>query len=448
LGAFIAWAIHSWGGVPIAAAVGILSGATTNTPSLGAAQQALQTLPGLAENSASLPGLGYAVTYPFGILGIILAMLLVRALFQVKIKQEEESFHKQQTRRHPKVSALNLCVTNPNLAGVAIKDIPGLENSGVVISRLEQNGVAQVARDESVLQVGNTLLAVGSQKEIEKLRVVVGAESHLDLRAHSGNVNVRRIVLTSKNVFGRSLEDLDLEAQHGVRFTRISRAEVDLPNPAVIRLQAGDTLTVVGEDDALQKVEKILGNSMKDLNQAHVLPVFIGIVLGIILGSIPVLLPGMPAPVKLGLAGGPLVVAILLSYMGRVGPLAWHMPPNANFLLREIGIVLFLACVGLKAGGSFVETLLKGDGLYWMTCGAAITLIPLVVVGIVGRAVLKINYLTLCGVLAGSMTDPPALAFANATTTTEAPAVSYATVYPLTMLLRVVCAQVLVLCFS
>jgi putative transport protein len=259
---------------------------------------------------------------------------------------------------------------------------------------------------------------------------------------------VRRLIVTRKEAIGRTLADLGLGPLNNVRFTRLSRTEVDLPDPVNRRLQAGDTLTVVGEEPDLDKVAKILGDSMKDLNHPQIIPVFVGIALGVLAGSIPFFLPGIPAPVKLGLAGGPLVLAILLSYIGRIGPLVWYMPMNANFLLREIGIVMFLAVVGLKSGGHFLETLLAGDGFLWMATGAGITLLPLLIAGVVATALLRLNYLTTVGVLAGSMTDPPALAFANSLTATAAPSVSYASVYPLTMLLRVVCAQLLVLVFA
>ncbi|MCE9614013.1 MAG: putative transporter [Lentisphaerae bacterium] len=448
IGAGITLLIHHYAHVPMAAAVGILTGATTNTPSLGAAQQALKSLPTFTEDLARLPGLGYAVTYPFGIIGIILAMLIIRFVFRIRVHQEEESFQRLHARHHAPLAAQNLRVTNPNLRGLRLDSIPGLRDSGVVISRVEHDGTVRVGLDDTLLQPGDTVLAVGPPAGIEQLRIVMGELSPLDLRALSGRVQVRRFVVTNKHAVGKSIEDLDLEEIYGVRFTRVSRADVDLPNPGGIRLQAGDSVTAVGEEDALAKVEKTLGNSLKDLNEPNVIPVFVGIALGIVVGSIPLVFPGIPAPLKLGLAGGPLVVAILLSYIGRVGPLVWHMQPHTNFLLRELGIVLFLACVGLKAGGQFVHTLLAGDGLWWMAAGAVITLVPLLVVGLIGRIVLRTNYLTLCGVLAGSMTDPPALAFANSVTTSEAPAVSYATVYPLTMLLRVVCAQILVLTCS
>lgn len=445
LGVGIALASVKWGGIAMPAAVGIFAGATTNTPSLGAAQQALQTLPPGIPGVNGLPGLGYAVAYPFGVIGIIASMLLVRFFFKIRMIDEEDLFREKQAQDHPKVMAFNLVVTNPGLAGVRLGNVPGIQDAGIVVSRIEQEGVTHLADDGVVLNLGNTLTVVGAQRDIERLKVIVGGESKLDLRETTTALEVQPIILTNKEMVGRSVADLDLENRFGVRFTRINRAEVEFPDPRDLRLLAGDVLVAVGGPGSLKKVSAILGNSVKDLNQTQVVSVFIGIVLGTILGSIPFPVPGMPAPLKLGLAGGPLLVAILLSYWGRIGPFVWHMPQNANILLREIGIVLFLACVGLKAGGNFVETILEGEGLYWMVWGAVITLVPLLLVGFAGRKIFRINYLTLSGVLAGSMTDPPALAFANAATVTEAPALSYSTVYPLSMLLRVMAAQILVL---
>jgi len=447
-GALIALAINKIGGVDIAAAVGLFSGATTNTPSLGAAQEAIKSLASFTPEMAAIPGLAYAVAYPFGIVGIILSMLFIRGIFRIKVADEEASFARRHARTHPPLTAENLLITNPNLDGLELSQVPGMATTKVVISRIMHQGSIGVANDNTILHTGDTILAVGPQSEVDTLRIVAGQGSEHDLRANEGEVAVRRIIVTKKSMIGKSIADLGLAELYNVRFTRMSRAEVDLPNPLNLRLQAGDTLTVVGMEEDLNKVSKALGNSMKDLNHPQIVPVFVGIFLGIVLGSIPVAFPGIPAPVKLGLAGGPLVIAIILSYIGRIGPLVWYMPMNANFLLRELGIVLFLACVGLKSGGKFMETLLAGDGLYWMACGAIITVVPLMLAAIFARVFMKLNYLTIIGVLAGSMTDPPALAFANSVTKTAAPAVSYATVYPLTMLLRVIAAQVLVLVFG
>jgi putative transport protein len=254
------------------------------------------------------------------------------------------------------------------------------------------------------------------------------------------------VVVTRKEVLGKTVEELNLDSR-GVALTRISRAEIEFTPTAGFTFQFADTVLLVGEDEKIAQAAKELGNSPKSLDHPQIVPIFVGIALGVLFGSIPIALPGVPAPVKLGLAGGPLIIAIILSRLGRIGPLIYYMPLSANFMLRELGITLFLACVGLKAGDQFINTLTNGDGLQWMGLAAMITLIPILLVGLFARAIYKLNYTSICGVLAGSMTDPPALAFANVMAGSDAPSVSYATVYPLTMLLRVFVAQMLVLIF-
>jgi|DewCreStandDraft_4_1066084.scaffolds.fasta_scaffold01055_30 putative transport protein len=445
LGVLMTLVVSHFGRIDIKAAVGLYSGAVTNTPSLGAAQQALKDIPGLPDEAAKLPGLGYAIAYPFGIIGIILTMLLVRALFRVNIAQESEQIARIQRPAVPPPSNANLQVTNPNLDGLRIRDIPGLAESGVVISRILHEGKLEVAHPETVMRLGDVLHAVGPEKKLRQLQVVVGSESDVDLKEMPSSLIIRRLVVTRRAVLGKTLEELDLVGRFGVTVTRVSRAEIEFTPTRDYRLQFGDTLLAVGEEEGINRAAAEVGNSVRRLNHPEIVPIFVGIVLGVIVGSWPVEIPGMPAPVKLGLAGGPLVVAILLSRLGRVGPLVWYMPISANFILREVGIVLFLACVGLRAGDQFVATLVNGDGLRWMAWATLITLVPLLVVALVARAIYRVNYLSLCGLLAGSMTDPPALAFATNITGSDAPNVSYATVYPLVMLLRVLSAQAIVL---
>jgi putative transport protein len=445
LGVLMTLVVSHFGRIDIKAAVGLYSGAVTNTPSLGAAQQALKDIPGLPDEAAKLPGLGYAIAYPFGIIGIILTMLLVRALFRVNIAQESEQIARIQRPTVPPPSNANLQVTNPNLDGLRIRDIPGLAESGVVISRILHEGKLEVAHPETVMRLGDVLHAVGPEKKLRQLQLVVGSESDVDLKEMPSSLIIRRLVVTRRAVLGKTLEELDLVGRFGVTVTRVSRAEIEFTPTRDYRLQFGDTLLAVGEEEGINRAAAEVGNSVRRLNHPEIVPIFVGIVLGVIVGSWPVEIPGMPAPVKLGLAGGPLVVAILLSRLGRVGPLVWYMPISANFILREVGIVLFLACVGLRAGDQFVATLVNGDGLRWMAWATLITLVPLLVVALVARAIYRVNYLSLCGLLAGSMTDPPALAFATNITGSDAPNVSYATVYPLVMLLRVLSAQAIVL---
>jgi len=302
-----------------------------------------------------------------------------------------------------------------------------------------------VPQPETRLQFGDVLLAVGSPDELDKLRMVVGCESDTDLRTLPSSLTTKRLVVTRKNVLGQSLGELDFIRRYGVMISRVSRTEIEFTPTHDLRLQYGDTVLAVGEAPAIAKVAQELGDSAKALNHPLLIPVFLGIVLGVIVGSVPMSLPGVPAPVKLGLAGGPLLVAIILSRVGRIGPLVWHMPISANFMLREVGITLFLGCVGLRSGDRFLSTLTEGPGLRWMALATLITIVPLLAVALVGRIFLKTNYMTLCGLLAGSMTDPPALAFAQNITRSDSPNVAYATVYPTTMILRVLCAQLMVI---
>ena len=448
LGVAVALALRFAGGITPAALVGLLSGATTNTPSLAAAQQALkESLAGGAALAAAakLPGLGYAVTYPFGVFGTIAVMLGVRAGFRVALKREAEELERSRAAEAPPLARANLEVANPNLVGMALERVPLLAASGLVVSRIWQEGTLQVPRPDTRLRLGDVLLAVGPREDLDALRVVVGRESTLDLRSLPSAITTRRLIVTRAAATGRTLGELDFARRFSVQLTRVSRAELEMSAHPGFELQYGDTVLAVGEPGDIQKVGEELGDSPKTLNYPHLVPMFLGIALGIVVGNVPFSLPGVPAPVRLGLAGGPLVVAILLARLGRLGPLVWYMPISANYALRETGIVLFLAAVGLGAGDVFVDTLVHGDGLYWMACGAAITVVPLVAVALFARLGLGLNYLTLCGVLAGSMTDPPALAFASSVSGSEAPSLAYATVYPLTMLLRVLCAQLLVL---
>lgn len=450
LGALITVAIVYLAGIDMSVAVGLFSGGTTNTPALGAAQQALKNLtqftPEQLEQLAKNPGLGYAVAYPFGIMGIILTMGLIKGIFRVQPAAEAAEFTKQMQSNTPKLNNLNLVVTNANLDGLAIEKIPGLANSGVVLSRVLKGKEMDVATPDTVLHLGDIVHAVGPHERLKEIQIVIGKVSDVDLKSMPSHVTTRRVVVTKKSVLGKSIEELDLDA-YGVAVTRVSRAEIEFTPTPNIRLQFADTLLLVGEADAIVKAAKELGNSPKQLNHPQIVPIFVGIALGVLVGSIPFHFPNMPAAVKLGLAGGPLLIAILLSRIGRVGPLIYYMPLSANFMLRELGITLFLACVGLKAGDQFVKTLTQGDGVMWMGMAALITLIPILLVGLAARVFYKLNYTSICGVLAGSMTDPPALAFANAMTGSDAPSISYATVYPLTMLLRVLAAQLLVLIF-
>jgi putative transport protein len=443
LGAAIAAAIILGGWVGLPAGVGLLSGATTNTPSLAAAQQALKQM-GTPDGVAAVQGLAYAVAYPFGILGIILTMVLVRRVFRVDVKAEVAAAEAAHAPARPKPATRNFEVRNPNLVGRALGKVPGLAGSGVVVSRFSRGNAVEVARPETLLRLGDILHAVGPEDGLDELRVVVGADAGVDLKAMPGAITNRRLIVTRSEMFGRELGEIEAFAEHGVVVTRVTRGGIEFTATPGFRLQFGDVLMAVGEEPQIDAVAAVVGNSNQALNSPQPIPFFLGIALGVIVGSIPFVVPGLPAAVKLGLAGGPLIVAILLSRVANTGPLVWYLPTNANHMLREVGITLFLAAVGLKSGEKFMEVLLGGDGVRWLLFGALITAVPLVVVGLLARAWQKLNYAELCGLLAGSMTDPPALAFAQQTTASDAPAVAYATVYPLVMLLRVFTAQLIV----
>jgi putative transport protein len=436
--------------IDMAAAVGIFSGATTNTPSLGAAQEALKQLPGIDPARASLPALGYAVAYPFGIVGIILAMVIVRTIARINPVGEVAAFEKEQNGESEPPARMNIRVRNPNLNGLKLHEIPSKEALGVVISRIKYLGETDVsvASAETVLHVGDILLAVGSQKNLHELCLIVGAESPKDLIETPGPVSSERFVVTRKDILGKTIRELELTQRYGVTVTRAIRADVEMTAIPSLLLQFGDKLNVVGNAADIAALAPFLGNSVKDMNHTNLIAMFIGIGLGVLLGLYPFSFGNMPMPVRLGLAGGPLIVAILLSRVRRLGTMIWYMPLNANLALRELGITLFLACAGLKAGEHFLEVLLTSQGFLWMACGAVITLRPLLLAAWVGRSFMKMNFVNLCGMLSGSMTDPPALAFANAVNSSDAPSVAYATVYPLTMLLRILVAQLLIVFFA
>lgn len=427
------------------AAAGVFSGATTNTPSLGAAQQTMATLGTVSAERAALPALAYAVSYPMGIVGIIATLLILRAVFRIDPEKEAELFRAEQQRGRQPLQRMNLLVENPNLEGLSIDDVPGMRETGVTISRIRRASAKEVqaATRETVLRIGDIILAIGTAPNLRRFRVVIGQEAEADLMAAPGNITFRRVIATRTEVLGKSIGELGLDHLYGVAVTRVNRAGVEMTAVDDLRLQFGDRLQVVGNNEGLDKVGAMLGNSLKMLNETHFIPIFIGIALGVLVGLRPLDLPGLAVPMQLGMAGGTLVVAILLSRLGRIGRLVWYMPANANFAFRELGITLFLACVGLKAGAQFFDMVFSASGLTWLFAAAGVTLLPLLVVGIFSRAILKLNYMTLCGLISGSMTDPPALAFANAISKSDAPSVSYATVYPLTMLLRIAAAQTL-----
>nr|AMK08617.1 PM1071 protein [Pasteurella multocida] len=443
LGSLAVIVIHKLADVPLDIILGIYSGAVTNTPSLGAGQQILSEL-GLTQTTSTM-GMAYAMAYPFGICGILLSMWLIRLFFRIKIDDEAKNFLKESGQDKETLGSINVRVTNPNLDGLRLVDIPGFdEKRDVVCTRLKRDEHISVPQANTIIQKGDLLHLVGEMPLLRKIKLVLGEEVDVPLSSFSGDLRSDRIVVTNEKVLGKKIRALGIHQKYGVVISRLNRAGVELVPTANTALQFGDVLHVVGRSEVLNQAVSILGNAQQKLQQVQMLPVFIGIGLGVLLGSIPFHIPGFPVPLKLGLAGGPLVVALILARIGSIGKLYWFMPPSANLALREIGIVLFLAVVGLKSGGNFVDTLVNGSGLEWMLYGIFITFVPLMIVGIVARLYAKMNYLSLCGLLAGSMTDPPALAFANAIKEESgASALSYATVYPLVMFLRIISPQLL-----
>lgn len=436
--------IHKFADVPLDIILGIYSGAVTNTPSLGAGQQILSEL-GMNSTTETM-GMAYAMAYPFGICGILLTMWLIRLFFKVNVDEEERNFKQESGHDKESLTAMDIKVTNKNLDGLCLIDVPGFGKGDVVCSRLKRGDSISVPKANTEIYLDDILHLVGEINALKKMRLIVGDEMDVPTSTVSGEIRAERVVVTSEKVLGKKIKSLGIHQKYGVVISRLNRAGVELVPTANTTLQFGDVLHMVGPTDIMNNAISVIGNAAQKLQQVQMLPVFIGIGLGVLFGSIPFYIPGFPVALKLGLAGGPLVIALVLARIGTLGKLYWFMPPSANLALRELGIVLFLAVVGLKSGGSFIDTLLNGDGLEWMGYGVIITLVPLLVTGLIARLYSKLNYLSLCGVLAGSMTDPPALAFANAIKEESgAAALSYATVYPLAMFLRIISPQLLAL---
>ena len=426
--------------------VGILSGAVTNTPGLGAAQQANSDLNGI---DAPEIALGYAVSYPLGVVGCILSLLALKYLLQIKPKQEEAEAerglgHLQELTVRP----ISLEIRNEAVNGKTIKDIKPLVNRDFVISRIRYcNGDKQteLVNSNTIFHLNDEILVIANPIDVEAITVFFGKQVNVEWDFKNKNLISRKILITKPELNGKTLAQLKIRNDFGVSITRVNRSGVDLVATPHLQLQMGDRVKIVGSELGVAQAEKILGNSMKRLNHPNLIPIFLGIALGCILGSTPFMFPGIPQPVKLGLAGGPLIISILISRFGPQYKLITYTTISANLMVREIGISLFLACVGLGAGKGFIETIINEGGYIWIGYGAIITVLPLLIVGFIGRYVFKLNYYTLIGVLSGATTNPPALAYSNDLTSCDAPAVGYATVYPLTMFLRVLTAQLLIL---
>ncbi|AWY45849.1 transporter [Glaesserella parasuis 29755] len=434
--------LHKIFDVPLPVILGIFSGAVTNTPSLGAGQQILTELGG--ESITAVMGMGYAIAYPFGIIGILLAMWLIRIIFKINVDKEADEFDSATNNKKDGLSTMNVRITNPNLNGLMLQELPDFELHEVVYSRIKRNDELFVPKVHTQIQIGDILHLVGTKAALHKMQLILGEEVNVSLSTKGTMYRTERAVVTNEKVFGKQIRQLMLKGKYDVVISRLNRAGVELVPNGQMTLQFGDVLNLVGRQEDIEAVMAIIGNAQQKLQQVQMLPIFIGVGLGVLLGSIPIYLPGFPVALKLGLAGGPLVVALILARIGSIKKLYWFMPPSANLALREIGIVLFLAVVGWKAGGNFLNTLLSNDGLAWIGYGAIITFVPLIVTGLVARIYGKLNYLSLCGLLAGSMTDPPALAFANGIKEGNgAAALSYATVYPLVMFCRIILPQIL-----
>ena len=447
IGGLVTAILHKLFDIPLPVVLGIFSGAVTNTPALGAGQQILRDL-GTPMEMVDQMGMSYAMAYPFGICGILFTMWMLRVIFRVNVETEAQQHESSRTNGGALIKTINIRVENPNLHDLAIKDVPILNGDKIICSRLKREETLKVPSPDTIIQLGDLLHLVGQPADLHNAQLVIGQEVDTSLSTKGTDLRVERVVVTNENVLGKRIRDLHFKERYDVVISRLNRAGVELVASGDISLQFGDILNLVGRPSAIDAVANVLGNAQQKLQQVQMLPVFIGIGLGVLLGSIPVFVPGFPAALKLGLAGGPLIMALILGRIGSIGKLYWFMPPSANLALRELGIVLFLSVVGLKSGGDFVNTLVNGEGLSWIGYGALITAVPLITVGILARLLAKMNYLTMCGMLAGSMTDPPALAFANNLhPTSGAAALSYATVYPLVMFLRIITPQLLAVLF-
>ncbi|MDO4783207.1 MAG: putative transporter [Capnocytophaga felis] len=447
--------LHYLTGTGMAELVGIMSGAVTNTPGLGAAQQAIvdislargasqEVINGTLSNVSN----GYAVAYPFGVLGIILIMMVLKSMFKVNLDAEKRLNQWKINKNNSSVDRIAVNVENPILFDKHIAIIKKTLGMDFVISRLYRDGKVLLVDKDTFLREKDILLLVANPKDFEGLSTLIGKKASLSLfEEEAANIVSRRMNVTNKQAYSKKLGEINVREKYGVTISRVYRAGIEFVPTKDTKLQFGDTITVVGDEEHIKLIEKVFGNSKKRLQHPHIAELFFGIVLGVILGSIPLYIPGMSSPVKLGLAGGPLIVAILISRYGGRFSVTHYVSHSANLMVREIGIVLFLASVGLGAGQNFIKTLSEGDGLFWMLMGVAITLIPLIVVSLLARFYFKLNFLEICGLLSGSQTDPPALAFAHDVTGSDAPAVTYAAVYPLTTFMRIMIAQLLIVFF-
>lgn len=455
LGCITAYIIHVVTGTDMVTMVGILYGAVTNTPGLGAAQQtftdavASGAVPAESAGGAESIALGYAVAYPLGVVGVILTIVLVKYLFGINAAKEIERIKEESSAVENSAQRESIVVNNPSLFGKTIQELHGLIERSFVVSRLcREGGSIEIPNSGTVLNKGDKLLLIASPADMDAVVAFLG--NRLDMNAKDweqmeSNLCMQKIIITNPHVNGKSLGSLGIRATYGVNITRVTRAGIDLVATARLELQLGDRIVAVGQRSDIERLAEKVGNSVKQLYTPHLVGIFIGIAIGVLFGSIPFMIPGIPQPVKLGLAGGPLIVAILISRFGFKFGIVTYTTQSANLMLREIGIALFLAAVGFSAGEGFVDTIINKGGLVWIGYGFIITMVPMLIIAAVARFVFKLNYYTIAGLVSGSLTNPPGLAYSNALSDTDNAAVAYATIYPLVMFLRVLCAQIMIL---
>ena len=425
--------------------VGTLYGAVTNTPGLGAANEALSTV---FPNGAPQIASAYACAYPLGVLGIIGATILIRYICKVKLEKEEADLEAmEETNANKKPYKMHLEVTNKYLEGKTLLQVHDFLNRDFVVSRLVHKGDVCIPNRDTIFHVGDQMLIVCAEADYEAIVAFIGPKIDVDFEQQDQPMVCKRVLITNPKINGKTLASMHFSSVHGVNVTRVTRHGMDLFASAGLPLQVGDKIMVVGPEDAVDRVANKMGNSTRRLNAPNIATIFVGIFLGLLFGSFPLAIPGMPVPVKLGLAGGPLIIAILIGRYGYKIRLVTYTTTSANMMLREIGLVLFLASVGIKAGAGFFETVIQGDGLLYVLTGFLITIIPILIIGPIARMRYKFNYFTISGMIAGTYTDPPALAYANSICSKEAPALGYSTVYPLSMFLRIFTAQIIVLFF-
>lgn len=426
--------------------VGTLYGAVTNTPGLGAANETLYSIfdKGEVPQIAS----GYACAYPLGVLGIIGATIAIKYIFGIKLEKEEEELAKEEEDNDDvKPHFMDLEVTNLYLEGKTLAQVHNFLNRDFVCSRILHDGHVSIPNGSTIFHIGDKLFVVCAENDAEAIIAFIGPTINLDWKKQDEPMVSKRILVTRSSINGKTLGQMHFSSAYGVNVTRVTRQGMDLFAIPSLSLQVGDRIMVVGPEDAVNRVAAVMGNSIKRLDAPNIATIFVGVFIGILFGSIPVAIPGIPVPIKLGIAGGPLIIAILIGRYGYKVHLVTYTTTSANMMLREIGLMLFLASVGIKAGDGFLETVIQGDGVKYVYTGFLITIIPILIIGIIARKKYKFNYFTIMGMIAGTYTDPPALAYANSICSKEAPSIGYSTVYPLSMFLRIFTAQIIVLFF-